>query len=215
MSSASKPEPVTPVPFGEAARALMQTTILAAVRDLMDDRPWSSITMADVARRAGVSRQTLYNEFGGRKDLARAYALDVADSLLDRVEAEALSHAGDPRAALLGAFSLFLTIAADEPIVRALTAPSGADDFAALVGTPEGVPILNGATERIRKVMRTLAPLAAAEDVAALADVVVRLAMSHLSVPGGSVAEATEALTRVVGPALDTLAAGPARTQVG
>lgn len=195
-----------PVPYGEAARELMQATILTAVRGLVDERPWGSITMSEVARRAGVSRQTLYNEFGNRKELARTYALSVTAGLLDRVEAEALAHAGDPRAALLGAFSLFLTIAADEPIVRALTAPSGADDLAALVGSPEGVPILHAASERIRNVMQTVAPGADREDVAALADVVVRLAMSHLSVPAGSVEDATATLARVVGPALDTLA---------
>lgn len=199
-----------PIPYSEAARTLMHTTILDAVRDLIADRPWTSITMAEVARRAGVSRQTLYNEFGNRKDLARAYALDVAATLLDRVEAEALDHVGDPRAALLGAFSLFLTIAADEPIVRSLTAPTGADDFAALFGTPEGVPILHAATERIQRVMRTVAPDADPDDVTALADVVVRLAISHLSVPGGSVTAATKALARVVGPALDTLPTGVA-----
>lgn len=199
------------LPYNEAARALMQTTILGAVRALIDDRPWDSITMTEVARRAGVSRQTLYNEFGSRKDLARAYALEVSGALLDRVEAEALAHEDDPRAALLGAFRLFLTIAADEPIVRALTAPSGADDFAALVGTPEGIPIVQAASARIGAVMRTIAPEAAAGDVAALADVVVRLAISHLSIPGGTVDAATDSLDRVIGPALDTLDGGGRR----
>lgn len=190
----------------------MQTTILAAVGGLVADRPWDSITMSDVARRAGVSRQTLYNEFGNRKELARAYALRVSAALLDRVEAEALTHADDPREALLGAFSLFLTIAADEPFVRALTAPSGADGLAALVGTPEGIPILHAASARIRRVMQTVAPAADPVDVAALADVVVRLAISHLSVPAGSVADATATLARVVGPALDVLGTpAPAR----
>lgn len=193
------------VPFNEAARALMQTTILQAVRDLIEDRPWGSITMTEIARRAGVSRQTLYNEFGSRKDLARAYALEVSDALLQRVEAEALAHEDDPRTALLGAFRLFLTMAADEPIVRALTAPSGADDFAALLGTPEGIPILVAASERIGQVMRTIAPQADPDDVVALADVVVRLAISHLSIPGGTVDTAVDSLDRVVGPALDTL----------
>ncbi|MGQ5228634.1 helix-turn-helix domain-containing protein, partial [Streptomyces sp. yara] len=35
-------------------------------------RPWSAVRMVDVAAAAGVSRQTLYNEFGSKDGLARA-----------------------------------------------------------------------------------------------------------------------------------------------
>ncbi|MGW4277962.1 TetR/AcrR family transcriptional regulator, partial [Streptomyces seoulensis] len=34
--------------------------------------PWPAVRMVDVAAAAGVSRQTLYNEFGGKDGLARA-----------------------------------------------------------------------------------------------------------------------------------------------
>ena len=43
--------------------------------------------MADVARAAGVSRQTLYNEFGAAAELAQAFVLREADLFLDAVQA--------------------------------------------------------------------------------------------------------------------------------
>ena len=56
------------------------------MRELLLTRDWSAITLADVARAAGISRQTIYNEFGSRQGLAQGYALRLADRLVDAVE---------------------------------------------------------------------------------------------------------------------------------
>ena len=42
--------------------------------------------MAEVARAAGVSRQTLYKEFGTRQEFAQAFVLREADRFLGDVE---------------------------------------------------------------------------------------------------------------------------------
>ncbi|WP_138894893.1 TetR/AcrR family transcriptional regulator [Streptomyces chryseus] len=49
-------------------------------------RPWSGVRMVDVAAAAGVSRQTLYNEFGTKDGLARALVRREADGFLAGVE---------------------------------------------------------------------------------------------------------------------------------
>ena len=74
--------------------------------------------MSDVARAAGVSRQTVYNEFGTRQALVQAYVLREIEALIGEVEAHVRAHADDARAALSGAFALFLKLASDEPLVR-------------------------------------------------------------------------------------------------
>ncbi|TXS56827.1 TetR/AcrR family transcriptional regulator [Streptomyces sp. t39] len=51
-----------------AAREALLDAALAALRA----RPWSGVRMVEVAASAGVSRQTLHNEFGGKDGLARA-----------------------------------------------------------------------------------------------------------------------------------------------
>ena len=56
------------------------------MRDLLLTRDWSSITLSDVARAAGISRQTIYNEFGSRQGLAQGYALRLADRLVDAID---------------------------------------------------------------------------------------------------------------------------------
>ncbi|MFF1481781.1 TetR/AcrR family transcriptional regulator [Streptomyces sp. NPDC058301] len=69
------------------AREALLDAALSALRA----RPWSAVRMVDVASAAGVSRQTLYNEFGSKEGLARALVRREADVYLrgvDRVLAE-------------------------------------------------------------------------------------------------------------------------------
>ena len=56
--------PVNPSPYKSATTSLMRTTILDGLHDLLLQRTWSTVNMTDVAVSAGISRQTLYKEFG-------------------------------------------------------------------------------------------------------------------------------------------------------
>ena len=72
------------IPYAEASRVLLRDSILDGMRELLLTRDWSSITLSDVASAAGISRQTIYNEFGSRQGLAQGYALRLADRLVDQ-----------------------------------------------------------------------------------------------------------------------------------
>ncbi|MFI6104349.1 TetR/AcrR family transcriptional regulator [Streptomyces sp. NPDC051310] len=60
--------------------------LLDAARAALADLPWTAVRMVDVAAAAGVSRQTLYNEFGSKEGLARALLRSEADAYLEGVE---------------------------------------------------------------------------------------------------------------------------------
>ena len=72
--------------FADASRRLLRSTVFEALDALAAERPWTAITMAEIARAAGVSRQTLYNEFGSRDDLAQAYVLWASEQFLVQIE---------------------------------------------------------------------------------------------------------------------------------
>ena len=55
--------------------------------------------MAEIAAAAGVSRQTLYNEFGTRDEFGQALLIREGSRLLDAVEETIAAHADDPLAA--------------------------------------------------------------------------------------------------------------------
>ncbi|MEV1045019.1 TetR/AcrR family transcriptional regulator [Streptomyces sp. NPDC049916] len=71
----------------------------AALRALAD-RPWRVVRMVDVAALAGVSRQTLYNEFGTKDGLAGALLRRAADGYLAGIDRALTAPAPDRPAAV-------------------------------------------------------------------------------------------------------------------
>lgn len=73
-------------------------SLLDAAGAALARRPWSAVRMVDVAVAAGVSRQTLYNEFGSKDGLARSLVRRETEAFLAGVE-RALGAGGLPAAA--------------------------------------------------------------------------------------------------------------------
>ncbi|MFJ4811378.1 TetR/AcrR family transcriptional regulator [Streptomyces longwoodensis] len=94
-------------------------SLLDAAFAALTRRPWSTVRMVDVAAAAGVSRQTLYNEFGSKDGLARALVRREADGYLAGVE-RALTVHGDARERLTATAEWTVTAAHDNALVRAL-----------------------------------------------------------------------------------------------
>src|SRR3954464_12231997 len=87
-------------PYPEAARELLRQTLFGAARDQLELHAWSEITMSDIAATAGVSRQTLYKEFGNRNEFGLAFVIHEGERFLDAVEAAVREHLDNPRAAV-------------------------------------------------------------------------------------------------------------------
>ncbi|GGW33033.1 TetR family transcriptional regulator [Streptomyces lucensis JCM 4490] len=94
-------------------------SLLDAAAAALARRPWSAVRMVDVAASAGVSRQTLYNEFGGKDGLARALVRREADGYLAGVE-RALAGPAAPRERLTAAAEWTAAAARDNALVRAM-----------------------------------------------------------------------------------------------
>lgn len=201
--------PVRPS-YAQAARALLRDTLLTAADDLVRERGWSAVTMADIAATAGVSRQTLYNEFGSRQDFAQAYILREVDRFVLAVEHAVTSNADDPRAALAAAFDVFLTAAADAPLIKAILSGDGTDELLALV-TTHGGPVLERATERLAALLDGNWPQVPVEDTRLIAECVVRLAISYAALPAGPAHLTAASVARLLGPYVDLVLA---RSQV-
>jgi AcrR family transcriptional regulator len=75
--------------------------------------------MVDVAAAAGVSRQTLYNEFGSKEGLARALVRREADGYLVGVERALTTH-GDARERLTATAEWTASSARENALVRAM-----------------------------------------------------------------------------------------------
>ena len=162
--------------------------------------------MADIARGAGVSRQTLYNEFGSRQQFAQAYVLREADRFLGAAEASIAEHADDPQAALTAAFTNFLSSAADNPLVRTIVAGDPGSGLLALV-TTRGALVVGAASVRLAACFVATWPQLAERDAHIVAESVTRLAISHALLPTGPADRTGASVAALIGPYLKRLIA--------
>jgi AcrR family transcriptional regulator len=189
------------VPFAAAARSLLRDTVIGAVDELVRRRGWSATTMADVAKAAGVSRQTLYNEFGSRPALVEAYVGREIDQLVERATEVVRANADDAHRALHKAFRLFLELASDEPIVQIIQSNAEAGELHQIL------PILGQALarDRIATLISEVWPQVGPADAALLAGTLVRLAISHALLPTGDPDDAAAGVSRLLAPFVDEL----------
>lgn len=192
------------VPYSVAARELLRNTLLDAACHELQTRRWADITMADIALAAGVSRQTLYKEFGSREEFAQVLTLREAERFLDAVEQAVNADLADPSKALTAAFTVFLSAAAENPLVSAIVKEDGAEELLMLF-TTQGEPLVERAAERLRSVMSAGWPLLRAQDAELLSDCLVRLAISYAALPRGSADETAASMARLLGPYVDGL----------
>ena len=193
-------------PYRMAARQLLRDTLLNAARRLLEDRPWAQITMSDVARAAGVSRQTLYKELGTRDEFAQQFVIREGARFLEVVEQEILAHLDDPRAAVAAGLEVFLTMASEDSLMRMLLEDDGTGGMLPLI-TTQSRPVLKWASERIAQVMRSGWPDVGDEDAELLADSVVRLAISYMTMPRSSPHESAAAATTLLAPYVERVIA--------
>ncbi|MEB4211616.1 TetR family transcriptional regulator [Mycobacterium sp. 94-17] len=187
------------MPYAEASRALLRDSVLDAMRDLLETRDWSAITLSDVARAAGISRQTIYNEFGSRQGLAQGYALRLADRLVDAVNAALQANVGNIYQAFLQGFrDLFTELSADPLVISLLTGVAKPDLLQII--TTDSAPIINRASERLTTALTQSWVATSDEDAGVLARAIVRLALSYASMPPEADHDVAADLARLLTP---------------
>jgi AcrR family transcriptional regulator len=191
--------PAQRIPYAEASRVLLRDSILDGMREMLLSRDWSSITLSDVARAAGISRQTIYNEFGSRQGLAQGYALRLADRLVDQIEDAIVGNVGDVYAAFLQGFRDFFAESAADPLVISLLTGGTKPDLLQLITTDSG-PIITRASQRLTETFMNSWVRASEEDAGVLARATVRLAMSYISMPPEADHDVARDLARLMSP---------------
>ena len=189
-------------PYQEAARELLRKTVFDAAREQLAQQPWSEITMADIATGAGVSRQTLYNEFGNRNEFGFAFVIHEAERFMDDVERAVRDHFDDPRAAVLAALEHFLRAAGEDPLIKILLSDDGTGGMLPFV-TTQGLPVVQWAASRLKAVIAEGWPEAPEGDVEALTEGLVRLGISYVTTPGISAEDAARKVSDLFGPFID------------
>ncbi|HVV13628.1 TetR family transcriptional regulator [Amycolatopsis sp.] len=177
----------------------LRTRILDAGVELICDDGWNKVTMSQLARRAGISRQMVYKEIGARDVLARA----IVDRHVGRFLAGAIerlrAHGADAQAGIGAAVEYVLRTAAEDPLLKAVlsAAHGGGQDLLPLL-TADPEPVLERGIEAITHEARALYPGLPAATLGTLVEMVVRLTLSHLAQPTGPVEKAVAQATWLV-----------------
>ncbi len=154
----------------------------AAAEAVLSGAAWTKLRMADVARDAGVSRQTLYYEFGSRDALGEALALREAERYMAGADAAMVGHEASPGEAMGAATAYTLSAAGSNPLLKAVLT----DDSGSLLPflTTRSERLLAAAREHCASYLCNHWPDLAYEQVLFVVDTVNRLTLSHLILPG-------------------------------
>ncbi|MGS2614715.1 TetR family transcriptional regulator [Micromonospora sp. LZ34] len=179
----------------DAGRQRLRDHIVVAARALTVDRGWDSVRMGAVATAAGVSRQTVYNEFGSKGGLAEVLARREVDRFVADVRAALDAHGTDVRAGAYAAIAHTLAEAAANPLIKAIltSARGGSDELLPYLTTRSGL-VLTEATGALLDWVATLMPGADPVALGFAADTVVRLVVSHIVLPGAPVEQTARSL---------------------
>src|SRR5688500_3642349 len=182
-----------------AVRSLLRERLLDAAAGVFSEDGWRRLTMAKVAERAGVSRQTVYNEFGNKQQLAEQLIHRELDAFLDAVQ-QAFSAEPGVSEAVHAAVLAALEMAAKDDLLLAVLEGGHSGDTDLLPYIFQSRDLVERATDFVYALFRQHHPemLELGDRLPTAMESLVRLVLSHVSQPTRPPAETAEELTWVV-----------------
>jgi AcrR family transcriptional regulator len=188
--------------FSERTKVSLREAILDAATDLLPEKGYAALRMADVAARVGVSRQTVYNEFGNKATLVQAVALRATSEFLDGIR-QRFDLADSLLAGIRQGVTFTIEHGRENRLIAAALGSDAGEDLLPLL-TTKGAPILHAAAELAAEHYREFEPGLSEASAALLAETVVRLSLSHLVLRTHSADVAADSVCAVLAPAIES-----------
>ncbi len=179
--------------FQTEMRQLLRDRMLDAARTMVCTDGWSAVNMSRVAKEVGISRPVLYKEIGTKAELADALIARETGIYLAGITETLAAHPDDRLAGITAAAEYTLRNAGDNTLLKAVLSGRNEGDTAllpALVSDPE--PVLGRAVAAMTVAVRAQYGFTELgdEELASIVEILVRLILSHLFQPTGSVERA-------------------------
>ncbi|MFE0750928.1 TetR family transcriptional regulator [Gordonia sp. NPDC058843] len=195
--------------YAQDSKALLRNSLLDGLHDLLLDRDWAAVRMSDVAAATGVSRQTVYNEFGSRYGLAQSYAVRLAGRFAGHVADSLAGCVDDVTGALHKGFGEYFAGVATDPLIASLLSGEAKPDLMKLI-TTDAAPIITTAADRLADAFRESTWLSMPEsDVVRISRAITRMALSYIAMPPEGDRDVASDLAEIIAPAIEV-----ARTRV-
>jgi AcrR family transcriptional regulator len=174
----------------------LRDALLDAAAELLTLRGYRGVRVQDVADAVGVSRQTVYNEFGDKWGLAQALIIRDNEQYLDGIDQVLSAHA-DLYSAIVAAVTFTLELSAEDPIKKAALTGAGGEELLPLF-TTHAEPVLFSARTRLIEHALAQWPQLDPAAVREVADAAVRLTMSHMLLPDDPAETVAQLIARMV-----------------
>lgn len=195
---------MTAEPFRATVRTLLRDRLFDAAAGVFSDEGWRRLTMAKVADRAGVSRQTVYNEFGTKQQLAEQLVMRELETFLDIVR-QRFDQESDFVPAVRSAIAGALETADQNALLRTVL---GSGQAGGSSGDSELLPFITQSQSLIERATGFLMLLVGerfpdvalhGERLRVALESVVRLVLSHITQPTEDREQAADELAWLVG----------------
>jgi AcrR family transcriptional regulator len=170
---------------GQPQPSSWRERLVAQAAELTRAGGWQAITMAKLADRVGVSRQTVYNEIGSKRQLAEAMIMHELEVFLQAVDAAFEENPESLVDAIREAATRVLEMARTNPLLHAvLSASHGAESALLPLLTTQVEPLIEAAHGLVRRHLDTYDHGLDEDRIDPLVDMVIRLVLSHVTAPG-------------------------------
>ena len=195
MVSMATPSPRQRVPVPGTLRA----RIVAAATQVTVDTGWSSVTMGRLADMVGISRQTVYNEIGGKRQLAEEIMFTELNQFLTVINEAFEAHPDNLVAAVRQACHDVLVLAGRTTLLQiVISASHGAEHDLLPLLTTQSQPIIETTKDLIRERCRPYVPDTPARELDATIDVIVRTVLSHVMQPSATPEQTADDIALIV-----------------
>lgn len=158
--------------------------LIAAMAEVCGERGYADSSVAEVAKRAGVSTASFYRQFKDRKECLLVSFEELFARLLEEIERACVGEETSVERARAATATAAALLEADRPAARLLTVEIGA-------AGPDGVRALHSAIEQLAGLLRRGEARSAAPD-AAWARVAAMVSLAGLRVAEGGSPTAAE-----------------------
>jgi AcrR family transcriptional regulator len=184
--------------FRETVRSLLREQILDAAATLVGTEDWAKVRVADIAGIAGVSRQTVYNEFGTKQAIGQALVQREAEHFLVGIQKELDANRDDLEAAATAGVAFTLRHAEANPLIKGVVAADhGSQDDLLAYLTTRSEPVFDTATAMLDGYAADAWPDVDAESRSLAVETIVRLTVSHILRPAGPPDETARRIARI------------------
>lgn len=169
--------------FRAKVHEMLRTSILDAAFDRLSAADWSDVRISDIAADVGVSRQTVYNEFGAKDQLAQAVMLREVSRFVDGIVRE-FDRTPDLSTAVEYALEFVLASGAVHPVLQRMIAEARSST------TATALPMLTMDADTLLLPLRKMLADACLERwqlephaFNLSLDLIIRVSISHLVMP--------------------------------